>query len=60
MAEGRFWAKGIIINLFVIAFLFQVGMVMESYADGDDHFSEAQELVDKTVAKYPDIVRNEK
>ena len=57
MAEGRFWAKGIIINLFVIAFLFQVGMVMESCAGGDDHFSEAQDLVDNTVAKYPDIVR---
>ena len=26
-----------IINLFVIAFLFQVGMVMESWAGGDDH-----------------------
>ena len=36
MAEGRFGVKGIIINLFVIAFLFQVGMVMESWAGGDD------------------------
>lgn len=57
MAKGSFCAKGIIINLFVIAFLFQMAMVMESYAVGDDRFREAQELVDKTVAKYPDIVR---
>ncbi|MEA1991724.1 MAG: hypothetical protein U9N58_05960 [Thermodesulfobacteriota bacterium] len=57
MVEGRFWVKGIIINLFIIAFLFQTGMVMESYASGDDHFSEAQDLIDKTVAKYLNIVR---
>jgi len=57
MVEGRFWVKGIIINLFVVAFLFQTGMVMESCASGDDHFREAQVLVDKTVAKYPDIAR---
>jgi hypothetical protein len=57
MAEGSFWVKGIIINLFVIAFLLQTGMVMESYAGGDDQFRGAQALIDKTVAKYPDIVR---
>lgn len=57
MAEGRFWVKGIIINLFVIAFLFQVGMVRESCASGDDQFREVQALVDNTVAKYPDIAR---
>ena len=57
MAEGCFWIKGIIINLFVIAFLFHVGMVRESCASGDDQFREAQALVDNTVAKYPDIVR---
>jgi hypothetical protein len=32
-------------------------MVMESCAGVDNQFREAQALVDKTMAKYPDIVR---
>jgi hypothetical protein len=46
----------IVVSLLVLSFIFQPAIISLSFA-GEKQFKEAQSLIEKTAAKYPEIVR---
>lgn len=51
-----FFIQRIVVSLLILSFIFQTVIISLSFAE-EKQFKKAQSLVEKTVAKYPEIVR---
>jgi len=46
-----------VVSVFIFFFIFQPQSIKQSWASDEPRFSKAQELVDSTCSKHPDLVR---